>query len=560
MAFAGVISDLFGCARARRTREISDDASSANDTAGGDVPAGDAQTVKTRPVDALGGAHATSGRDNDLSPGTFPGGGFQLSDTKGSNEASNDRDHVRVSLNQDKTRPNPGWKIQKQLLVTTNNEVPSIQPASAAEEKLQQPVKGREEAVSTAAPVAVEIEEMPAITSRSESIVSPGAHATNIANEAIAAPAKEVPDASAIVEACETSPSSSCKSLRVAPEQSQSSDLTATIALEPRGEPTIPNTPHMPEVVETLVVDTVSATEAPLDTTPVLESLNVAKADRESLKAAPLRLLDLSPEIRNLIYEYMVEERPIRMCRHDDAALVLRDGETAPARQRQYYNLTQVCRQIRQEYLPIYARKTRYIIDLWTQRGNLAKLDKVNGHVSIDIDAACFDMEPIDLLPLLRDLSRTRRTDRHFASLEGVIFKSISSIVGELNKLLPGTEECSQSWLETVNGPIKRIDLHLFPHDDIRQYYRFHGGEPLLRIVYPSSVTEDWMKRSFKSDEYEAYLDRIGLTSFEMHVVVGHASRRTTNAGRLPLNWRLSYAEPRLSLDRAHRRSQIMSQ
>lgn len=62
------------------------------------------------------------------------------------------------------------------------------------------------------------------------------------------------------------------------------------------------------------------------------------------------------------------------------------------------------------------------------------------------------------------------------------------------------------------------------------------------------------MKQSHKSGgEYEAYLAKTGLDALDMHVVVGHASRRTTNADRLPLDWRLSYVGSRLSLDQAVR-------
>jgi hypothetical protein len=252
-----------------------------------------------------------------------------------------------------------------------------------------------------------------------------------------------------------------------------------------------------------------------------------------------------------MIYERMNEETPIRMCRHDDPALVQAEDEAPRVPKRQFYSLTQVCHQLREEFLPLYARKMEYVIDLWTQKKHLDKVDALKGQLSMDIDAACFDMEPIDLLPLIRRLALTRRFDCRFASTEGVVFRSIAEIVGELNKLLPGPSADNKNWLEVVNGPMKRIDLHLFPHDDIRQYYRFRGAEPLLRIVYPSAASEDWMKRSSKSDGYEAYLAKTGLDAFEMHVVVGHASRRTTNEGRLPLDWRMSLQLARLSVDKS---------
>jgi len=238
------------------------------------------------------------------------------------------------------------------------------------------------------------------------------------------------------------------------------------------------------------------------------------------------------------------------MCRHDDPALA--EKETLSSK-RQYYNLTKVSRQLRKEFLPVYERKTEYVIDLWAQRTHLADLNTLKGRVAMDIDAACFDMAPIDLLPLIRYLARTGRANCRFASTEGVVFRSIETIVDQLNKLLP-SPTCAPNWLAAVNGPMKRIDLHLFPHEDVRNYYRFRGAEPMVRIVYPSAATEAWMKQSHKSGgEYEAYLAKTGLDALDMHVVVGHASRRTTNADRLPLDWRLSYVGSRLSLDQAVR-------
>jgi len=250
----------------------------------------------------------------------------------------------------------------------------------------------------------------------------------------------------------------------------------------------------------------------------------------------------------------MVEDKPIRMCRHDDPALVRSEATPPPPQKRLFYSLTQVCRQLRTEFLPLYEARTEYIIDLWTQRTHLTNISALRGNVAIDIDAACFDMQPIDILPLIRYLARTRKPACRFASTEGVVFHSIESIVVQLNKLLPSPTRPSSPWLAAVNGPMKRVDLHLFPHEDIRQYYRFRGAEPMLRIVYPSAAIEPWMKQSHKCGaEYEAYLNKTGLDVLDMHIVVGHASRRTTNQGRMPLDWRLSYVGSRLSVEQAVR-------
>jgi hypothetical protein len=245
----------------------------------------------------------------------------------------------------------------------------------------------------------------------------------------------------------------------------------------------------------------------------------------------------------------MTEEGPIRLCRHDDPALSSSSAPHTP--KRQFYNLTQVCRQLRAEFLPIYTARTSYIIDLWAQKAHLTSLSALPGPIALDIDAACFDMAPIDLLPLLRYLSRSRRTNIVFASTEGVVFHSIEAIVLQLNKLLPHT---SQAWSAALQLPMKRIDLHLFPHEDIRAYYRFRGAEPMLRVVYPSARMEEWMKNAHGPGEaYNAYLEQTGLAELDMHVVVGHASVRRVNEGRMPLDWRLSYAGSRLSLEQAVR-------
>ncbi|OAL00851.1 hypothetical protein IQ06DRAFT_335287 [Phaeosphaeriaceae sp. SRC1lsM3a] len=284
----------------------------------------------------------------------------------------------------------------------------------------------------------------------------------------------------------------------------------------------------------------------------------VEMAEKPSSRTAPT-LLTLPLEVRKVIYAHMTEDAPIRMCRHDDPALAESKKTESSLPARQFYNLTQVCHQLRNEFLPIYRQQAKYIIDLWTQRTTLTKIDALKGDVAMDIDAACFDMQPIDLLPLIRYLARSGRTDCRFASTEGVVFKSIESTVEQLNKLLPSQRK-NDAWLAAVNGPMKRVDLHLFPHDDIRQYYRFRGAEPMLRIVYPSAVIESWMKQSHNTGaEYEEYLHKFGLSDLEMHVVVGHASRRKTNEGRMPLDWRLSYVGSRLSLDQAVRISGTFS-
>ncbi|KAI4666568.1 uncharacterized protein J4E79_002607 [Alternaria viburni] len=503
MSFLG---DLFSCGRARRTRETSTEPLETND-------------ATPEPSDAHGTTattlHPTIEKPNDIpapNEDRFErvANPVSASVRSGAESRGSRNDDVELAVISEKSKPSAGWMVEQRVLVTatsaTKQDTSSVAEEQEPRHELEQ--KHDEEHVRAVTPPV--------------RCATPEQEPWNSTPVAYTQVEPEVRDTVAAAP------------VRCATPEPE------TRAITPEQQPE-PSTPSVHDATPELAIDEVASTSSEVD--DVVEDVATPK------KTAPLCFLDMPPEIRNRIYERMSEEVPIRMCRHDDPALVQREGEATPTKRRQYYNLTQVCHQLREEFLPIYAEKAHYIIDLWSQKSNLVKIDSLKGHVSLDIDAACFDMEPIDLLPLIRCLVRTRRTDCRFTSTEGVVFRSISEIVGELNKLLPNPANSNQSWLTAVNGPMKRIDLHLFPHDDIRQYYRFRGAEPLLRVVYPSAVSEEWMKRASKSEGYEAYLQKTGLDKFEMHVVIGHASRRTTNEGRLPLDWRMSYQLSRHSID-----------
>lgn len=514
MSFLG---DLFSCGRARRTRETSTEPLETND-------------ATPEPVNAHGTTattdHPTIEKPNNIPASNEDGiervagqvrADVQPDVEKRGSGLTKDGD-IELAVIPEKSKPTTGWMVEQRVLVTAT---PATKQDTSVPEPEQEPEEKHEQEHKTRAPT-------PPVR--------------------CATPEQEPWNSTPVAQAAEPEVSDIAISTPVqcaTPEpetRATTPDVTAVHEQTPEQAITLVQDETLEPALAELASSTVELDDA-------VEHVPTPK------KSAPVQLLDLPPEIRNRIYERMSEEVPIRMCRHDDPALAQREGEPARTSRRQYYNLTQVCQQIRNEFLPIYAKKAHYIIDLWSQKSNLVKVDSLKGQVSLDIDAACFDMEPIDLLPLIRCLVRTRRTDCRFTSTEGVVFRSISEIVAELNKLLPNPENSNQSWLTAVNGPMKRIDLHLFPHDDIRQYYRFRGAEPLLRVVYPSAVSEEWMKRASKSEGYEAYLQKTGLDKFEMHVVVGHASRRTTNEGRLPLDWRMSYQLSRHSIDRAPRMS-----
>ncbi|KAI4942653.1 hypothetical protein J4E91_009822 [Alternaria rosae] len=502
MSFLG---DLFSCGRARRTRETSTEPLETNDAT--PEPSNAHGTTATT-------VHPTIEEPNDIpTPNedriervANPVRASVRSGVESRGSGLSKNDDVELAVISEKSKPSAGWMVEQRVLVTATSATKQDTSSSAEEQELEQKHE----------------QEHPRAVTPPVRCATPEQEPWNSTPVAYTRVEPEV---------CDTAVTAPIRSATPEPE-------TRAITPEQQPEQSIPSVQdETPEL---------ALAEVP---SPTCEIDDVVEDVATPKKTAPLCFLDMPPEIRNRIYERMSEEVPIRMCRHDDPALARREGEPKPTKRRQYYNLTQVCHQLREEFLPIYAEKAHYIIDLWSQKSNLVKIDSLKGQVSLDIDAACFDMEPIDLLPLIRCLVRTRRTDCRFTSTEGVVFRSISEIVGELNKLLPNPDNSNQSWLTAVNGPMKRIDLHLFPHDDIRQYYRFRGAEPLLRVVYPSAVSEEWMKRASKSEGYEAYLQKTGLDKFEMHVVIGHASRRTTNEGRLPLDWRMSYQLSRHSID-----------
>ncbi|RMZ67612.1 hypothetical protein GMOD_00001563 [Pyrenophora seminiperda CCB06] len=537
----GVIADLFSCGRSRRSTNardletaelhVTNDATTTPQLELSHIEhetAASAPEDKTTTDTVVNDFQAPTGSDRNPSP-VQPSVRQQHGGSGRS--ASRDSKKVDLSVHHEKGKLSGGWMIEQRVLVTAT---PSRKVTPALELETEEE---KEETTSPLVRCATPEEEPWNATVRRAVTPEPQAEMVRCATP-------EEEPWNAIVRHASPEPEKAASIRSPTPEPESVQDIRSAT---PEAESQQISLPVQEEVAPVSVSEHVrSATPE-----PQVEAVQVEEVEEIQVtkKIAAVSLLDLPPEVRNRIYEVMNEDQPIRMCRHDDPALTLRDNEAAPLPKRQFYSLTQVCHQLRTEFLPIYAAKTHYIIDLWSQKSQLSNIDALQAHVSMDIDAACFDMEPIDLLPLIRTLVRKSRTDTRFTSTEGVVFRSIAEMVHELNKLLPKPDGSTKPWLNAVNGPLKRVDLHLFPHDDIRQYYRFRGAEPLLRVVYPSAASEEWMKRASKSEGYERYLKMTGLDGFAMHVVVGHASRRTTNEGRLPLDWRMSCQLSRLSRD-----------
>jgi hypothetical protein len=150
--------------------------------------------------------------------------------------------------------------------------------------------------------------------------------------------------------------------------------------------------------------------------------------------AKPFPFLALPGEVRNKIYEYAAESisQPPTFSKHPKR----RSASQRPL----FLGLTQVCRQIRTEYLPLYRSRTIHIVGVdeatkyidtffWAETVDSALLNipKYEGTFYVQIPdyfwAGYADGEPqydipIDILPLLRFAIRAPRFDFHFMSVE----------------------------------------------------------------------------------------------------------------------------------------------
>ncbi|KAH6625852.1 hypothetical protein C7974DRAFT_396835 [Boeremia exigua] len=130
---------------------------------------------------------------------------------------------------------------------------------------------------------------------------------------------------------------------------------------------------------------------------------------------AKIGLLTIPGELRNRIYEALLccdppvdnDSLPRLVPRSNS------DNVSAPTHpsywagfQRQAYGLTQCCRQVRKELLPMYRENTKIRIDIWDLKNYLAKViqpattadpELLYGNISIDVTSPC----RIDLQDLL---------------------------------------------------------------------------------------------------------------------------------------------------------------
>ncbi|RYO35158.1 hypothetical protein AA0111_g3221 [Alternaria arborescens] len=133
--------------------------------------------------------------------------------------------------------------------------------------------------------------------------------------------------------------------------------------------------------------------------------------------APPTGLLELPGELRNRIYDFAQESGQVRVVYKQSLHL-----EQVEQTSRQFCGLTQVCRKLRVEYLPVYNAQTIVSID-WLHtasyidtfilpagvepeqaRGNLIALSKKAPQVTIKFDESAW------FVPLLCTLRRRYRT------------------------------------------------------------------------------------------------------------------------------------------------------
>ncbi|KAF1849030.1 uncharacterized protein K460DRAFT_404280 [Cucurbitaria berberidis CBS 394.84] len=124
--------------------------------------------------------------------------------------------------------------------------------------------------------------------------------------------------------------------------------------------------------------------------------------------------LDLAGEIRNQIYELVMlnAERAIDM-----VTLVHYPREVFSPQTLGYRGLTQTCRQVRREFLPLYNKRNVYVeidirditrfVNTFYHPKDLERLKKTSGSIEISLDREMTNprvdlSDELDLLPLLR--------------------------------------------------------------------------------------------------------------------------------------------------------------
>ncbi|KAF2792518.1 hypothetical protein K505DRAFT_338611 [Melanomma pulvis-pyrius CBS 109.77] len=174
-------------------------------------------------------------------------------------------------------------------------------------------------------------------------------------------------------------------------------------------------------------------------------------------KANHFRFLDLLPELRNRVYYFAFESTAAHIRPYRPYTVI----QTAPSiRKRRFYGLTQVCRQIREEFRPIYMEEnevhinpdyaTRYIETFFSLlSSDDPEAKKLLGNFALDLDVPQFSC--LSLIPLLQLILDALGVKWKFTGPE------VSSIT-LLNRLFcsPGS---IAMWESHIQEPIAKLML-----------------------------------------------------------------------------------------------------
>ncbi|KAI8931003.1 hypothetical protein NX059_012014 [Plenodomus lindquistii] len=265
-------------------------------------------------------------------------------------------------------------------------------------------------------------------------------------------------------------------------------------------------------------------------------STNVHPIEGDDKPNTESLLLKLPGEIRNHIYDYAVEgDGPIILRHHDPTIYLQRKyisrwdlspsyhckecehGESLrPFNWRAYYGLTQVCRQIRSEFLPLHRTRTRVHIYQTEFRKYLDMLLELSGgqvrNVAGNVvlratDCARLRLPPLDLLPLI-DM------EKHAPRL------SLSSI---LQKCTHSSFSDDQSFFKGLMDPL--LDSSRFPLlsryaqmnlSSVMMLYTGHDHKLCLCLKEDHEVPARWKPGDADDDVEEklrTWMESVGLST-----------------------------------------------
>lgn len=213
-------------------------------------------------------------------------------------------------------------------------------------------------------------------------------------------------------------------------------------------------------------------------------------------------LLTTLEEVRNKIYDFAREERSIPLKRL--YSMRYHKWTAADHRLRQFKGLTQVCRKIRDEFLPLYNQRTSVSVPAHEVEFYLKKVlragsiqdTQLKGSVTGFLQGSIFAVD-IDVLPLMRTVASAERLYLRF---DTDIHDSIAMWATELLRLATSTQA-----VDAIEHTMSQIRIR-------------HNGWGTLGvwIKIENDMWEEWMKGWNMVD---CYPDRIEepLFSFVKH-------------------------------------------